>query len=51
MNIYNNLFVLFLFIIIGYYSIKYLTFIIIGFCIGFYIAYTIFNNNKNKNKT
>ena len=37
-----NLLWIFLFIIIGYYSIKYLFFIIIGLLIGFYISYMYF---------
>lgn len=39
MNIYNNILLLVLFIIIGYYSLKYLAFILIGFFLGIYVTY------------
>ena len=37
-----NLLLIFLFIVIGYYSIKYLFFIIIGLLFGIYICYKYF---------
>ncbi len=54
MNIYNNILLLVLFIIIGYYSLKYLAFILIGFFLGIYITYYYYhyyhqdNNKKEK---
>ncbi len=53
MNIYNNILLLVLFIIIGYYSLKYLAFILIGFFLGIYITYYYYNyyqTNDNKKK-
>jgi hypothetical protein len=43
MKIYENLFLLFLFLLIGYYSLKYLFFIVIGIIIGFYLTKTYYN--------
>jgi hypothetical protein len=38
-NIYNYLLFIILIIIVGYYSLKYLFFILIGFCLGVYLTY------------
>jgi len=38
-DLYNYLLFLILIIFVGYYSIKYLFFIIIGFLLGVYITY------------
>ena len=46
MNIYNNILLLLLFLIVGYYSIKYLLFIFIGIIIGIYITYYYMKKNK-----
>ncbi len=38
-TIYNYILLLFLIIIVGYFSLKYLFFILIGFLLGVYITY------------
>jgi hypothetical protein len=38
----NNLIFIILIIVIGYYSIKYLFFVIIGFILGVYITYKFY---------
>ena len=46
MNIYNNFAILILIIIIGYFSLKYLFFILLGIIIGIYISKFLFYNKK-----
>jgi hypothetical protein len=46
MNIYNNFAILILIIIIGYFSLKYLFFILLGIIIGIYISRFLFYNKK-----
>jgi len=41
-DIYNYLLFIILIIIVGYFSIKYLFFILIGFFLGIYITYNYF---------
>ena len=38
MNIYNNLLLLILILVVGYYSLKYLFFVVIGIFIGIYLS-------------
>jgi len=39
-DIYNYILLIILIIIIGYFSLKYLFFILIGFILGVYLTYT-----------
>ena len=40
MDIYNYLLLVILVIIVGYFSLKYLFFILIGFILGVYLTYS-----------
>jgi len=46
MNLYNNLLLLILFLVVGYYSLKYLFFIIVGIIIGIYISRFYYNYSQ-----
>lgn len=41
----NNLIFIILIIVIGYYSIKYLFFVIIGFLLGVYLTYLFYRQH------
>ncbi len=38
----NNIILIVIIIVIGYYSLKYLFFVLIGFILGFYLSYRIY---------